>query len=290
MKPMELAANGPNAQQIEYWNGQAGPAWVAAQDLLDDQIGPLGLLAMDRAAPAPDESVLDVGCGCGQTTVQLGERVGPAGRVLGIDLSAVMLERARRRTAIHENLRFENADAQIAEFPTQTFDLVFSRFGVMFFADPEAAFSNFRSGLKPGGRLAFVCWQPLIRNPWLTVPLAAAATQISLPDPPPPGSPGPFSFADTDRVRGILAGAGFEKIAFESVEQTLIVGGRGGVEQALEFLLNLGPLGAALREAGDDARPGVAAAVSEALTPFATADGVRMGAAAWIATARVPVS
>ena len=243
---------------------------------------------MDRAAPAPDESVLDVGCGCGQTTVQLGERVGPGGRVTGIDLSAVMLEQARQRRAIHENLRFENADAQIARLPARKFDLVFSRFGVMFFADAEAAFSNLRSALKPGGRLAFVCWQPLIRNPWLTVPLAAAATQISLPDPPPPGSPGPFSFADTDRVRGILAGAGFEKIAFESVEQTLIVGGRGGVEQALEFLLNLGPLGAALREAGDDARPAVAAAVSEALTPFATADGVRMGAAAWIATARVP--
>ena len=208
-------------------------------------------------------------------------------RVTGIDLSAVMLEQARKREDVHKNLRFENADAQIAELPPQSFDLAFSRFGVMFFADPEAAFANVRSGLKTSGRLTFVCWQPLIRNEWLTVPLAAAATRISLPEPPPPGTPGPFAFADTDRVRNILVGAGFEKIAFESIEQTLVVGGRGGIEQALQFLLNLGPLGAALREAGDDSRPAVTAAVSEALTPFATPDGVRMGAAAWIVTARV---
>ena len=286
MKVMDLAAASPNAQQIEYWNKQAGPAWVAAQELLDDQIGPLGLLAIDRAAPAPGECVLDLGCGCGQTTVQLGERVGPGGQVTGIDLSTVMLEQAKKRVVQHDNVRFENADAQIARLPARTFDLAFSRFGVMFFADPEAAFANVRSGLKASGRLTFVCWQPLVRNQWLTVPLAAAATQISLPDPPSPGAPGPFAFADTDRVRSILARAGFEKIAFESIEQTLVVGGQGGIEQALQFLLNLGPLGAALREAGDDSRPAVTAAVSEALTPFATPEGVRMGAAAWIVSAR----
>ncbi len=287
MKVMDLAAAGPNTEQVEYWNGQAGPVWVAAQELLDDQIGPLGLLAIDRAAPLPGEWVLDLGCGCGQTTVQLGERVGPGGQVTGIDVSAVMLEQAKKRVVQHDNVRFENADAQIARLPARKFDLAFSRFGVMFLSDPEAAFANVRSGLKANGRLTFVCWQPLIRNQWLTVPLAAAATQISLPDPPSPGAPGPFAFADTDRVRSILVGAGFEKIAFESIEQTLVVGGQGGIEQALQFLLNLGPLGAALREAGDDSRPAVTAAVSEALTPFATPDGVRMGAAAWIVTARV---
>ncbi|MEE8475913.1 MAG: methyltransferase domain-containing protein [Myxococcota bacterium] len=284
---MDLAAAGPNTQQIEYWNGQAGPFWVAAQELLDDQIGPLGLLAIDRAAPAPGECVLDLGCGCGQTTVQLGERVGPGGQVTGIDVSTVMLEQAKKRVVQHDNVHFENADAQIARFPARTFDLAFSRFGVMFFADPEVAFANVRSGLKASGRLTFVCWQPLIRNPWLSAPLAAAATQISLPDPPSPGAPGPFAFADTDRVRSILARAGFEKIAFESIEQTLVVGGKGGIEQALQFLLNLGPLGAALREAGDASRPAVIAAVSEALTPFATPEGIRMGAAAWIVTARL---
>ena len=212
--------------------------------------------------------------------------VGPAGRVTGIDLSAVMLERANKRVILHDNVRFENADAQIAELPPEKFDLAFSRFGVMFFADPEAAFANIRSGLKASGRCVFICWQPLIRNQWLSVPLAAAATQISLPDPPSPGAPGPFAFADTDRVRSILARAGFEKIAFESIEQTLVVGGKGGIEQALQFLLNLGPMSAALREAGDDSRPAVTAAVSEALTPFATPEGVRLGAAAWAGSGR----
>jgi SAM-dependent methyltransferase len=278
------AGGGPNADQIAYWNEQAGPKWVAAEALLDAQIGSLGLRAMDRIGVSPGERVLDVGCGCGHSTLQLADRVGSGGSVTGIDVSRVMLERARLRAAGRANVHFFNVDAQTASLPAGSFDLVFSRFGVMFFADPEAAFANLRSGLDPGGRLGFVCWQELGRNPWMRVPLAAAAAHVPLPPPPAPEAPGPFSFADTDRVRGILHGAGFGEVEFEPLEGALLIAGGGDLDRTVEFLLQLGPVGALLREAGEGARDAVSGAIREVLGDFATPEGVRMDAAAWLVT------
>jgi SAM-dependent methyltransferase len=276
--------SGPNADQIEYWNELAGPKWVAAETLLDAQISSLGLRTMEHTGVAPGEAILDVGCGCGQTTLQLADKVGPGGSVLGIDVSRVMLERARRRAASRGNVRFEVADAQIATLSNARYDLVFSRFGVMFFADPTAAFANLRSSLKRGGRVAFVCWQELGRNPWMRVPLAAAATQVSLPAPPAPDAPGPFAFADADRVQRVLAGAGFANVACTGVEQALLVGGGGALDRTVEFLLQIGPLGAVLREASEATRSAVAGAVVDAVAGYATPEGVRMDAAAWLVT------
>jgi SAM-dependent methyltransferase len=285
-----LPATGPNADQIAYWNAQTGERWVGQQALLDAQIEALGLAAMERAQPAPGERALDVGCGCGQTTLQLAERVAPTGSVVGIDVSAPMLARARERAASHPGagvrIRFENADAQTAAL--EPCDLVFSRFGVMFFADPAAAFANLARALRPGGRLAFVCWQAVDRNPWVLVPLRAIAGIVPLPPPPAPGAPGPFSFADPERVRGILAAAGFAEVEVEREEGELAIGAGGGLERAVEFSLQMGPVGAALREAGatDAARGRAAAAIREALAPLVTPAGVRAGYAVWIATAR----
>ena len=284
-----LAAAGPNAEQITYWNELAGPKWVAREAILDEQIAPLGLAAMERAKVATGERALDVGCGCGQTTLELAARVGPRGAVTGIDISTPMLGRARARAAERglTQVAFLNADAQRAPLGAAAFNLVFSRFGVMFFADPKAAFANLRASLAPGGRVFFVCWQELARNAWMSVPLLAAAQQIALPAPPAAGAPGPFAFADAARVRGILEGAGFTGIAIEPLAGELVVGGsRAPLEQAVETVLQLGPLAAALRETPADAVARVAASVRAAIAPYATPRGVILGYAAWIVSAR----
>lgn len=283
---MPLPLEGPNAEQITYWNQQAGPTWVAIQSFIDQQIRPLGHLAIERAALAPGTAVLDVGCGCGDTTIEIARRVAP-GEVLGIDISAPMLTRAAQQAkAAGVSPRFELTDAQTHSFTAASFDVLFSRFGVMFFADPTAAFTNLRQALRVGGRLAFVCWQSMLDNPWMTVPMAAALQHLPPPPIPAPGAPGPFAFADPDHVHAILAGAGFRDVALESVRMTLTVGGGRELDETVDFLLRMGPAARALREADDpELTPLVAAAVREALAPYQTADGVKMDSASWVVTA-----
>ncbi len=287
---MTLDSTGPNAQQIEYWNEQSGPKWVALESLLDQQLGPIGLAAMARAALAPGERVLDIGCGCGQSTLQLGERVTASGSVLGVDVATAMIERARARARDSgmAHLRFENADAQSFAFAPGAFDIAFSRFGVMFFADPVTAFANVRTALAPGGRLAVLCWQEIRRNPWMLVPLMAAAQHVPLPAPPAPGAPGPFSLADTTRFHEILERAGWADVVCEPLEGELSLGGRIDLERAVDFALRIGPVGATLREAGEAgeaALPAIKASVREALKPYATPEGVRLEYAAWVVRA-----
>jgi SAM-dependent methyltransferase len=285
-----IAAEGPNAQQIEYWNEVSGARWVAMSDVLDAQLSPLGEAALASAGVSSGESVLDIGCGCGQTSLQLAERVGSDGSVVGLDLSAVMLERARERatSAGLDNLELRNADAQTEPF-SGDFDLLFSRFGVMFFASPEAAFSNLLSALRPGGRLTCLTWQALNANPWMQLPLAAAAKHLPLQGPPPdPTAPGPFAFAESARVAGILTRAGFEDVAHESLERELLVGGGRPLDETVTFLAQLGPSGAALREADDALRGRVLGEIRTALEPYQDGGGIRMPAAAWILSARRP--
>jgi SAM-dependent methyltransferase len=284
-----MDAEGPNAEQITYWNDTAGPKWVAYEELLDSQIRPLGETAMDRVRIDPGDRVLDVGCGTGQTSIELARRAGPHGAVTAVDISAPMLARARARAegAGVRNVDFLEADAQTSRFEPASFDVCFSRFGIMFFAAPDAAFANLRGTLRPGGRLGFVCWQQLPDNPWMAVPLMAAAAHITLPPPPAPDAPGPFSFADKDRVRGILEGAGFTDVAFGDHRTTLTVGGDGPLDQAVDFLLQgVGPTSAAMRQADPALRATASAAVRDALQPFHTPRGLCMASAAWLVTAR----
>ena len=284
-----LKAAGANADQIRYWNEEAGPIWLAFRELLDAQIRPFGEMAMDRVALRHDEHVIDVGCGFGETALELARRVGPGGEVLGIDISTAMLEEARRGAAALglANAHFENVDAQTHSFPPAAFDLVYSRFGVMFFSDPTAAFVNLRATLRPGGRLAFVCWQSLKENQWAQVPLAVALRHLPAPPAPPPNAPGPFALADRERVQQILRAAGFTEVAVEDVHAPLDVGGGTDLTSAVEFLMNTGQVGRLLREAADERiRTRVRDELPAALEPF-TAEGiVRLGAAVWIVTGK----
>jgi SAM-dependent methyltransferase len=281
-----------NDEQIAYWNEQAGPKWVELQERIDAQVEPLGLVAMDRLAPAAGEHVLDVGCGCGTTSLALAGRVGPAGRVTGVDVSAPMLARARERARASgvTTARFVEADAAAHSFAPASVDGVFSRFGVMFFADPPRAFANLRAAGRPGARLAFVCWQSLMANEWVRVAIEAAAPLVPLPAPPAPGTPGPFQLADRDRVRAILAEAGWSDVAVDPFETTLGVGGSEDLDEAVDFLLRIGPLARVLGEIPDrpDLRDAVADALRERLARVHGPGGVRLGAATWIVAARAP--
>jgi SAM-dependent methyltransferase len=277
-------AMSPNDAQIDYWNTTAGETWARHQQQLDRQLEALGLEAMRVLAPAAGERILDIGCGCGETTLQLAARVGAAGAVVGVDISEPMLEVARRRPAPDAAARpeFRELDAQTDDLGAAAFDGVFSRFGVMFFADPTAAFANIRAALKPGGRLAFVCWRAFQDNPWMREPMAAAAPLLPPLPPVDPTAPGPFAFAEDGRVRAILGDAGFGGIAIDSFDVSI---GGSSVEETVNLTLRVGPLGRVLREMPEMA-DAVVGAVRAAIQPYETANGVLMPAAVWIVSAK----
>lgn len=271
-----------NADQIAHWNESAGQTWANFQEALDRQVGPLGAKVIEALAPAAGERLLDIGCGCGETTLELAKRVGPSGAVLGVDISQPMLAVARERATGIPQASFLEADAQTHPFGAGAHDAIHSRFGVMFFENPVAAFANLRRALKPGGRLGFVCWRAAAENPIMTLPMIAAAPHLPPPVPPTPGAPGPFAFADGDRLRRILADAGFQDIALEP--QDMAAGGNN-LEAALDLALRVGPLGAQLRER-PDARPSVISDVRAALASHLKDGRVFLPSATWIVSAR----
>lgn len=269
----------PNAQQALYWNESAGPTWADLQAPLDRQLQPLGRRAMAELDLGPGRRILDIGCGAGETTLAL---AAAGAEATGVDISRPLLDVARRRAEGLPGVRFLEADAQTYPFEPASFDAAFSRFGVMFFSDPAAAFANIRKALKPGGRLAFVCWRTPAENPIMSLPMMAAMTYVSTPPAPPePGAPGPFAFADPERVKAILTTAGFQNIAVTPYEADI---GPGDLETTLALALKVGPLGALLRE-NPDSRGAVIDAVRAALAPHVGHDGVKLGSATWIVTA-----
>ena len=274
-----------NADQIEYWNASAGNTWATMSDRLDKMIGPVGKAAMAALAPGQGEKIIDIGCGCGQTTLELARRVGTGGQIVGVDISTPMLEVARTRAAQGglEQVQFLEADAQVFAFEAGAADAVFSRFGVMFFADPVAAFTNIRAALAPHGRLAFCCWRAMSDNPIMTLPMAAALPLLpEAPPPPDPLAPGPFAFADRDRLAGILSAAGFHDIRITPYDQGLT---SGDLEETIDTSMRIGPLGRLLNER-PDLRESVVDAVRKALVPYQTDTGVYLDSATWIVTAR----
>jgi len=276
---------GPNAQQEAYWNEVAGPKWVQLSQAINSQIEPIGRAAMERAGVEAGQRVLDVGCGCGHTSIDLARQVGETGEVNGVDLSAPMLAEARSHATDLPQVYFTQADVQVEDLGEGLYDRIFSRFGVMFFSDPQAAFENLHRALAPGGRITFVCWQEIGKNPWMAVPGAAVAQHVTMPAPPAPHAPGPFAFADAERTKSILEAAGFSGVEYESLEEGLTIGAGMSRSELVDFSLQMGPAGAAMREAEEELRGRLRSAVDEAISPFLVDDRLIMDSAAWVFSA-----
>ena len=284
---MSQEAADPRAipDQIEYWNDEAGRAWTTRQQSWDTAMKPFSDAALIRAAVEPGESVIDIGCGCGATSLQLAELVGPKGRVLGIDVSKPMLSRARERGAGNPVPSFAEADATTYPFEKGGADLLFSRHGVMFFAEPERAFANLRSALKPDGRVAFSCFRTPKENALITTILAAVQDFVP-PLPKMNHDPGPFAFQDPERVKRILTAAGFKAVTLEPVDVQSDVGSGKGLDEAVTNTMEIGPASRALSGAPAETRAKAEAALRAALAPKQKDGKVLLGAGIWIVTAR----
>jgi SAM-dependent methyltransferase len=276
----------PTTDQEAFWNGASGDRWVRGQILLDALLRPYGQATREAARIAEGDAILDVGCGCGDTSIAIADEVGPTGRVVGLDLSTPMLARARERSQGRTNITLIEGDASRAPLERGTFDLLFSRFGVMFFTDPTGAFTHLRGALRPRARVAFVCWRPLAENPWAKVPLEAAIGVLGTPEPTAPDAPGPFSFGDPARIRSILEGAGLQRVSIRPFDTSNHFGGSGSAADAAREIVELGPVGRLVIGRAEADLHAAIATIEKAVTPYAKATGgVDMAAAAWVVTA-----
>jgi ubiquinone/menaquinone biosynthesis C-methylase UbiE len=275
-----------NADQIAYWNGPGGVRWAERQASQDILLAPVAEILIDRAKPAPGERVIDVGCGSGATTNAFAQKVGLSGHVFGIDVSGPMLDRARQVTPKEAPVDYALADATVYPFDPESFDLLASRFGVMFFADPVRSFANLRRALRPTGRLAFACWREPRENPWMMTPLQAVYQHVPKLPQMAPEDPGPFAFASEERVRRILGEAGFKDIALEACPLALDLAIGRGLEAAVQGALEIGPASRALDGHPAEVRAAAANTVRETLARFVDGSSVRLPGSIWLVTAR----
>jgi SAM-dependent methyltransferase len=275
-----------NADQIAYWNGPGGQRWANRQQTQDILLAPIADLLIDRAKPSAGERIIDVGCGSGATTIAFARKVAPSGHAFGVDISGPMLARARQSAPADLPVDFVLADATVYPFDPASFDLLASRFGVMFFADPALSFANMRKALRPSGRLAFACWREPRENPFFMAPLQAVYKHVPKLPPQGPEDPGPFAFASEARVHRILGEAGFTGIAMEPCNLALDVAIGRGIDAAVQGALEIGPASRALEGHPDDVRAAATKSIREALTAFAKGESVPLPASIWIVTAR----
>lgn len=264
-----------NTDQAEHWSGKAGEVWVREQAMFDGLMAPVLDLLLARAGLAHGDHVVDIGCGTGAGMIAEAGIVGESGHVTGLDVSMPMLELARQRLDAEglANVTCLLADAQVHDFADMTAHHLVSRFGVMFFADPVAAFANMRTALKPGGRMTFVCWAGMAGNPWFRIPSEAAKTVVGAPPPQDPRAPGPMAFSEAGYVEGILESAGFDGIGLTTEE--VILTPIGDLEQNATFASREGPAGRIVKDMGGGHAEyaAVAAKLRDALEKFETPDG-----------------
>jgi ubiquinone/menaquinone biosynthesis C-methylase UbiE len=279
---------GPNQEYIDVWNQILVPKFTRFRDVFVVQAQQHSDVALARHPPRPGERVLDVGCGFGETSIQIAKLVGPTGAVVGLDPCEAFLEAGRRdaRAGRIDNVSFVCEDAQLARFE-QKFDLVFGRFAIMFFGQPVMALRNLRAAARPGGRALFIVWRTLDENPPFAI--AKQIARSHLPPPPDDGAkcgPGPFSMSDPDTVRAQFGAAGFTSVALEPIDVEVIIGRT--LDEALEISLALGPAGEIVREAGalgQDKLPQLTADLRRAFERFVTPAGVIVPTASWCVSA-----
>jgi len=274
-----------NLAQSEFWNGPTGQRWTESQEMQDAVLQPVTARLIAAAAPRSGERVIDIGCGCGASAIAFAERVKPGGEVLGLDLSRIMLARARERAA-GLPIRFELADAAVYDFTPEWADIAASRFGVMFFADPTLAFANLRKGLKRGGRLAFTCFRPAKLNEFMIAPLREAMKHAPPLPEIEPEAPGPFAFADAARVRRILEAAGYAHVVVEPHDLEIDIAAGRGVDAAVAHALSIGPTSRALQGESEAVRNAATADIRAAFARRALGKSVPLKAAIWIVMAR----
>jgi SAM-dependent methyltransferase len=280
---MDAAAYQPNEDQTAHWNGRAGQAWTEAEALIDALFRPIEQLIADTAAALHPASVLDVGCGTGSTTLAIARRLGGEARCVGIDISEPMLAAARARAG-REGVAasFVRADAQTHGFTPASFDLIASRFGVMFFDDPVRAFANLRQAAMPGAQLRLVTWRGAAENPFMLAAERAAAPLLPTLPAREPNGPGQFAFADEDRVRRILEESGWTDIDLAPVDIVCSM-----PEKDLTFYFTrLGPLAKILPDLDDQTRARVIETVRPAFDPYVRGSEIRFTAACWMISAR----
>lgn len=282
---MQDPAATSHARQVEAWNGPMGSQWAANEARTERGLAPVLEALLAWAAPTPGMRVVDVGCGAGGTTLALANAIAPTGEVIGLDVSAVILEAARARLAETPNARLELADALTWTLEGEQADLLFSRFGVMFFGDPVAAFANLRRALKPGARFAFAAWAALEENPWINTPYQAALSVIPPPPPADPEEPGQFAFGNPARVRRILHDAGYPRLHHRPFDFAMRYPA-DDLSRTATGLAAMGQVGRLLRDRPEAERSRATEAIADALVPLVRGAWIDLPARVWLFDAR----
>ena len=275
-----------NAKQKDFWSGKGGDYWVEKQSEMDIMLNPLGEKALAKLDLKSNSDVLDIGCGCGATTLEIAKKVSE-GIVTGLDISVPMLDKAESEASIQgiANVDFKVVDVQVDQLASEKYDYVYSRFGVMFFDDPYEAFKNIFSSIKEGGELSFVCWQDPSLNPWQSLSVQVIRGYLDMPSPP-PRSPGPFAFHEKDYVKEILEKSGFSNISFDDNQEDITMFSGKSLQEASEDYLAINPVVTEmLKDSPDDLKAEIVESLKEAFSEFHKGDGLVFPSATWVVSA-----
>jgi len=285
-KKLRIIMEDKNAKQKEFWSGKGGDYWVVKQSEMDVMLNPLGEKALAKLDLKSNSKVLDIGCGCGATTLEIAKKVSD-GTVTGLDISVPMLDQAKSEASIQgiPNVDFKVVDVQVDQLTSKEYDYVYSRFGVMFFEDPFEAFKNISSSVKKGGKLSFVCWQDPYLNPWQSLSIQVIRGYLDIPSPP-PRSPGPFAFQEKDYVKGILKQSGFSNISLDDNQEDITMFAGKSLQEASEDYLAINPVVTEmLKDSPDSLKAKIVESLKEAFSEYHKGDGLLFPSATWIVSA-----